>query len=557
MIILYGLFVDYGWDGTPVSFRGRLVERTPEPVEAPVANAIGSIHAATAKQRQLTTGQDLTKAKTPAEHYYSMFQDVHVMIFIGFGFLMTFMRQYGYGGVGFNYIVAVVVIQWSILVRGFFEMPENDYRIRLDITKLISGDFTAGTVLITLGVVLGKLSPVQYIVMVVIETVLAVVNEWIVLTILRAADVGGTITIHLFGAFFGLALARTIHMKEWSDDQFNNLKFGSVYNDLFSMVGTLFLFMYWPSFNAAVAVGDGRYRAIYNTYLAIASSCVAAYMMSWVVKSGKFSMDIVQNATLAGGVVVGSICDMFLYPWGALVCGFGAGIVSALGFHYLSPFLDQKWGVHDTCGVNNLHAMPALLGSFLSAIVAACASPAIYGSSYYDIFPALAPVAGSEEYTRLKALMPDLEAGAGRTPTGQAANQLAALITTLGVAIVGGIITGAFLRIPIWHPLNIESVFDDSSYWMTPQHVTPHDEDTLRSSLGGNKARRPSRIRNFPVIAPARPGTDFVVRTMMTSNSDSQTDFGLSNLSLPGAGGPRGRRRDSFYANYDSNNVSL
>ena len=27
--------------------------------------------------------------------FYSMFQDIHVMIFIGFGFLMTFLRKYG------------------------------------------------------------------------------------------------------------------------------------------------------------------------------------------------------------------------------------------------------------------------------------------------------------------------------------------------------------------------------------------------------------------------------------------------------------------------------
>ena len=28
--------------------------------------------------------------------FYAMFQDIHVMIFIGFGFLMTFLKRYGY-----------------------------------------------------------------------------------------------------------------------------------------------------------------------------------------------------------------------------------------------------------------------------------------------------------------------------------------------------------------------------------------------------------------------------------------------------------------------------
>ena len=42
----------------------------------------------------------------PLQHninFYPMFQDVHVMIFVGFGFLMTFLKKYGYGSIGYNY----------------------------------------------------------------------------------------------------------------------------------------------------------------------------------------------------------------------------------------------------------------------------------------------------------------------------------------------------------------------------------------------------------------------------------------------------------------------
>ena len=41
------------------------------------------------------------------------------MIFIGFGFLMTFMRRYGYSSIGFNLLLAAFAIQWSTLVEGF------------------------------------------------------------------------------------------------------------------------------------------------------------------------------------------------------------------------------------------------------------------------------------------------------------------------------------------------------------------------------------------------------------------------------------------------------
>ena len=40
------------------------------------------------------------------------------MIFVGFGFLMTFMRRYGFGSVGFNFLLSVLTIQWAILTNA-------------------------------------------------------------------------------------------------------------------------------------------------------------------------------------------------------------------------------------------------------------------------------------------------------------------------------------------------------------------------------------------------------------------------------------------------------
>ena len=44
----------------------------------------------------------------------------------------------------------------------------------------------------------------------------------------------------------------------------------------------------------------------------------------------------VQNASLAGGVVVGATADMMMTPGGALIAGTLAGAVSTLGFTYLT-----------------------------------------------------------------------------------------------------------------------------------------------------------------------------------------------------------------------------
>ena len=76
---------------------------------------------------------------------------------------------------------------------------------------------------------------------------------------------------------------------------------------------------------------------------------------------------------MAGGVVVGAIADMAIQPYGAMIIGSIAGIISTLGFQYLTPMMNHGV-VHDTCGVNNLHGMPGLISGIASAIVAATAT---------------------------------------------------------------------------------------------------------------------------------------------------------------------------------------
>lgn len=48
---------------------------------------------------------------------------------------------------------------------------------------------------------------------------------------------------------------------------------GASYNsDIFAMVGTLFLWLFWPSFNSALLDGADQERAIINTYLSLAAA---------------------------------------------------------------------------------------------------------------------------------------------------------------------------------------------------------------------------------------------------------------------------------------------
>jgi len=83
------------------------------------------------------------------------------MIYVGFGFLMVFLKQHSWTSVGYNFIIAAYAAQFTILVVGFWHMllvEDEMHQITLDIPALIIGDFGAGAVLISFGALLGKCS---------------------------------------------------------------------------------------------------------------------------------------------------------------------------------------------------------------------------------------------------------------------------------------------------------------------------------------------------------------------------------------------------------------
>ncbi|KAK7479050.1 hypothetical protein BaRGS_00029720, partial [Batillaria attramentaria] len=403
------------------------------------------------------------------------FQDVHVMIFIGFGFLMTFLRRYGFSSVGINMLLAAVAIQWAMLVSGYIH--GHGGKVHIGVTNMLTADFAAAAVLITFGALLGKTSPLQLVVVCFLEIILFSVNEWIGLSLLEVVDVGGSMFVHAFGAYFGLAVSRMLYRKDVEEAT----KEGSVYHsDLFSMIGTIFLWLFWPSFNSALAVEDAQHRAVINTYLALAACCVVTFAVSALTDPNcKFDMVHVQNATLAGGVAVGTSADMMIGLHGALLIGSVAGALSVLGFKYITPFLASRLKIHDTCGVNNLHGMPAILAAIAGCIASVLADEDNYGYTLYRQFPARSPAnETSPEFLHISQHM-EISAGKGRTASEQASFQIAALAVTLIIAISGGAVVGLIVRfIPMDQPRG-EALFEDSRHW----HV-PDDEENTQNTTG-------------------------------------------------------------------------
>jgi ammonium transporter Rh len=266
------------------------------------------------------------------------------MIYVGFGFLMVFLKQHSWTSVGYNFIIAAYVAQLTILVVGFWHMllvegPSHMHKINLDIPALIIGDFGAGAVLITFGAILGKCSLAQLWCLATLEVIFYGLNEAICAGVLMAVDMGGSMYVHTFGAYFGLA-ATYFFKKEPASKMIKagghaNLAEGNYTSQYVAMIGTLFLWMFWPSFNGALAIAYQQQRVIVNTVLAISASCVSAVGVSrlWM---GKLDMEVVLNATLAGGVSVGSSSDLVVTGAIAMAIGTLAGVISAIGFLWLS-----------------------------------------------------------------------------------------------------------------------------------------------------------------------------------------------------------------------------
>ena len=212
--------------------------------------------------------------------------------------------------------------------------------------------------------------------------------------------------------------------------------------------------MYWPSFNGALAVGMQQQRCIVNTFLSISASTLTAVYVSRAVL-GKIDMEVLLNATLAGGVVMGASCDMITGPGFAMLTGGIAGAISAIGFLKLNSFCQEKFGLHDTCGVQFLHGIPGTLGGFVSAICA--------GSIEYNF--------GTKDNQALV-----MKHAHTRSLSQMAGFQLAAMGITLCIAIASGAFAGFIAsRLPI-----PERFFDDSEHF----HDVEFGDDTAKYNIG-------------------------------------------------------------------------
>ena len=317
-------------------------------------------------------------------------RSIHIlaMLLLGFGFLMVVIRGHGYSSITATLLAVSISIPIYMLIKCY--MGEGT---QLSIDGFMWAEFAAASLLIAIGAPLGRMTMDQYILLAILFVPVYLFNEWLILEsgmLTGFQDTGGSVVIHAFGAYFGLGLVTTT-AKKMSDGP--TCETDSTSNQ-FSLLGSLVLWVFWPSFTSAVASPERVVLTAINTVFALAGATIATYIFSKLIR-GKVDIEDIANASLAGGVAIGSTCDI-ANPGMSMLIGLAAGILSTVGYSIIAPKIQKLIRGTDTCGVHNLHGMPGLLGG-LSAIII----------------------------------------------TGNAGTQIICMIITVAVAFVGGRIVGA------------------------------------------------------------------------------------------------------------------
>jgi ammonium transporter Rh len=295
---------------------------------------------------------------------------IHIlaMLLVGFGFLMVFAKRYGYGALTGTYLVVAAGIPVYVGLRstGVLSAEAVDAHT---IRALLLAEFAVASALIAAGAVLGRVRLHQYALLAVIMIPLYMLNERLVLDgglgfTKGFVDSAGSITIHAFGAYFGLGLAVALTTRKQQAIEVTN----DPASNRFSMIGSMVLWLFWPSFCCAV-VPQGQFAATaVNTVLALCGATAATFVFSSIFGHGKVAIGDVANAALAGGVAIGATCNVVPAPF-AFGIGLVAGAVCVIGYAVVQPKLQRVLGIVDTCGVHNLHGMPGLLGGLAVVLV--------------------------------------------------------------------------------------------------------------------------------------------------------------------------------------------
>ena len=400
------------------------------------------------------------------------------MLFIGFGMLYTLLKDHQWSSISLTLFMGSISIEFSLLCyfvwyRWFIKAEWG--AIKLDFDNLTIINYFSTTVIITLGAVIGKLSISQYFVICIFETLFASLNYFLCYHSINFLDNGGSLSIHTFGGTFGVVLSVILFCRENEFASISNNPHlnNDYYSTLFSFIGTIFLWIFFPSFNVAKIqykldndkkVEALRFRGIINTYLSMVGSLIGTFVFNPMIHNGKIKVEHLLNSSYVGGIIIGGCCTICTSAWASILIGFIGGSISAVCLWKLKS-LFKKNKLEDTFGILNTFTIPGILGGFLTCIF-------------------IANLRGEDNKDFRKYIFGEND----KSESVQAGLQVAAICVTLAIAGLSGIITG-FVVYSIRCEKN-EIYFVDSELFTEDENVPlpewkyPRQNDSNLSSSG-------------------------------------------------------------------------
>ncbi|MDR0198620.1 MAG: ammonium transporter [Methanomassiliicoccaceae archaeon] len=309
-------------------------------------------------------------------------------------FLMIFIKKYEWG-----VALAVLLSAAGSFIVYFFI---HDFLLgdAWNQDLMLMGVICAITVVIAIGCFLGTLKMWQYLFVGILFAFVFVVVEWFMFGIgdiapavssmfpaatAGVSDAGGSMLVHMCAAYFGLGVAIAVREKR----AFAEPMYTTTHSVSFVWLAAMLLWVLWPAFVTALLPAEQVFAGMMVCYMGGIGSVVSAWAVCTAIQK-KVNPLIYTYAMLAGPVAIGTPL-IFIGPWGAIVVGILAGIISALSFIYLQPWLCKKLGAVDVMGVHNLHGVAGWFGALVGVLLIAMNASEAEGMG----FAALANLTGA------------------------------------------------------------------------------------------------------------------------------------------------------------------
>ena len=452
----------------------------------------------TTKEITKYTGNDNETTKNVFNHIkykYKGFQEINIMIFFGFGLLRAFLKHYSWTVIALTLIAGVLatefgyflLICWSAIFNTELSYGKFNFQ------HLLDSNMCAGAVIISLGTILGKISMPQYLILVITETIAVTLNYTLLRQVLKIIDVGGTLTVHLYGALFGGIFSFITFFSKYEQKRIRESRHlgSSYFTNVLALFGNLILISYFPAFNTSLinddfqrTIDDGalvspKYEGVINTYFALIGSVIGTFCTSPFFNNGKLSLQDILNSSFSGGIAVGGCCHLINHYWVSIIFGLFAGSLTTI----LSNLISRKLNFNiyqDTANAFYYHGIPGFIGGIFTTIFVGNMPKIVNGNkSKQYVYPYIGTFLNYyNNYTEFG----DDEIKFGR----YAGVHFAAIFITIGSALACGFLAGFAIK---FCNCNVAlSYFNDSEFFdVNDSEPFPWKDEKIKVELKYNQ----------------------------------------------------------------------